>query len=188
MIGEPAKTEQESPGFTNELQFVFAEPLPNPDIVYWIVTCAVPFPANVMNGLFGPNPELALIVAPFASKTASDGVKAPESRHPTAPSVPLQPWNINDVVFDTSAFHGGPAGFPAVLVLNVILVSVTAVVPLPDDVFKSPTTVADAIVTKHSKISVARGAGPLKALIRVFPPPNPCASVGVPRDAQVYFR
>lgn len=157
--GEPANMEHESPGSTTAPQFVFADPAPKLVTVYRMVACVIPFPANWMNGLLGPKPAPATIGVLFAISTASAGVNAPESRQPAVPRTPLgQPANVSVVVFVTSPFHGGPGGSDAVFVLNVMLASVTVMVPLPDETFKFPMTVAKLTATKHNKTRLARAA------------------------------
>src|SRR6266567_5492991 len=163
-IGEPAKTTQDCPR-VNAAQFVVTPAVvPNAVMVYRTDGCA----ANWMKGLFEAKPPPATIGLLFANSTPS-----PETRQPGDPSTPeAQPANIKAVVLLTSAFHGGPGGIDVVSVVNVMLLSVTVVVPLPDDVFNSPTTVAEAIVAKHSSTSVARAAaGTRDALIFSVPPP-----------------
>src|SRR5258708_55393 len=142
-IGEPANTEQESPILTKPVQFVFADPGPAPVRGYRTDGCA----ANWMNGLFAAKPAPKTIGLLFANSTPSA-----ETRQPAAPSTPEgQPANIRTVVFVTSAFHGGPGGIDVVSVLNAMLLSVTVVVPLPHDVFKSPTMVPEAALTNHQR-------------------------------------
>src|SRR5713226_1215020 len=142
-IGEPAKAEQESPILTKAGQFVFADPGPSEAMVYRIDGCA----ANWMNGLLGARPAPRTIGLLSASSTPSD-----ETKHPAAPSTPEgQPANVRAVVFATWASHGGPGGIDVVSVLNVMLLSLNVVVPLPDEIFKSPTTLAEATIAKNNR-------------------------------------
>src|SRR5260370_36280608 len=120
-----------------------------------------------MNGLFDARPATRTIGFPFANSTPSA-----EIRQPAAPSTSEgQPANIKAVVFVTSAFQGGPGGIDVVSVLYEMLLRLTVVLPLPDDVFNSPTMVAEAAVTKHKRKNAARAAGrALDPLILCVPP------------------
>src|SRR5260370_10516998 len=162
-IGEPPNTEQERP--IPELgQTVLADPGPAPVIVNRSDGCA----ANWMNGLFAARPAPRTIGFPFADSTPSA-----ETTQPAAASTPEgQRANIKAVVFVTSAFQGGPGGIDVVSVLYEMLLRLTVVLPLPDDVFNSPTMVAEAAVTKHKRTSVARATvRTLELLICCLPPP-----------------
>src|SRR5260370_31304382 len=141
-IGEPPNTEQERP--IPELgQTVLADPGPAPVIVNRSDGCA----ANWMNGLFAARPAPRTIGFPFANSTPSA-----ETRQPAAPSTPEgQPANIRTVVFVTSAFQGGPGGIDVVSVLYEMLLRLTVVVPLPDEVFKSPMILAEPTVPKPTR-------------------------------------
>src|SRR6266496_32902 len=109
-----------------------------------------------MNGLFVAKPPLKPSVLSFASSTASDGLKAPKLRHPAVASTPVgQPANVKLVPFTTWVFHGPLFGLPEVLGLNVMLSRAMVAVPLPEDSFKSPMTVAEAAVIRHNETSVA---------------------------------
>src|SRR5260370_37727781 len=100
-----------------------------------------------MNGLFDARPATRTIGFPFANSTPSA-----EIRQPAAPSTPEgQPANIRTVVFVTSAFQGGPGGIDVVSVLYEMLLRLTVVVPLPDEVFQSQMILAEVTVPKTTR-------------------------------------
>jgi hypothetical protein len=134
MIGDPAKTEQESPTLTAAAQFVFDDPGPTPSKLKTRFGCA----ANVKK-LFSPT--LAAVRGELIS-TPSVVTSGPPVKARVVPTA-------------TSASQGGPGGVDDGSALNVELVMVTVIMP-PDPISKFPMTLAEAAVTRNKTATTPR--------------------------------